>query len=227
MIDKLDAYANKAEDYARYRPDYSTEAISMLIKLTGLEQDWVIADIGSGTGNVAKHLVGHVRKIFAVEPNREMRQQAELSLAHHASFQSINGTAEETGLADNSVDLITVGQAAHWFDAEKTKREFHRILKAKGWLAFIWNNFDAGNLPDVENYFGDTGFTHKTFPMSIKETCEEFIGGARSAADAPNITNPQYRDFEQSKRAIFAAQAQDDLIKIDYTTELILGQLTG
>ena len=102
-------YSSKAEDYAAHRPDYAGKAIHALVELTRLDSTWVVADIGSGTGNLSRHLVGRTRRVFAVEPNDAMRHQAEHLLGGSTSFKSIRGTAEQTTLPDHIVDLITVG----------------------------------------------------------------------------------------------------------------------
>ncbi len=102
-------YSGKAEDYAAHRPDYAGQAIDTLVELTRLDSTWVVADIGSGTGNLSRHLVGRTRRVFAVEPNDAMRHQAEHLLGDSPSFESIRGTAEQTALPDHIVDLITVG----------------------------------------------------------------------------------------------------------------------
>src|SRR5271154_5125153 len=63
-----------------------------------------------------------------------MREAGERLLAAFPKFTSVAGTAEATTLADHSVDFVTAAQAAHWFNRERTRREFVRILKAGGWL---------------------------------------------------------------------------------------------
>jgi len=77
--------------------------------------------------------------VYAVEPNEPMRQEADRALSGHLGFRSVNGTAEATGLEDQSIDLVTCAQAFHWFDPEKTSVEFRRILKPGGLTALIWN----------------------------------------------------------------------------------------
>ncbi len=52
-------------------------------------------------------------------------------------FHSIDGTAENTTLADHSVDAITAAQTFHWLDLDPTKSEMRRILKPDSWLALI------------------------------------------------------------------------------------------
>ena len=61
-------------------------------------------------------------------------------LADFHSFSSVNGTAEATFLDDNRIDLITAGQAFHWFKPEETRAEFRRILKRGGWVVLVWND---------------------------------------------------------------------------------------
>ena len=70
--------------------------------------------------------------VHGVEPNKEMREAAEGLLAGYANFRSVNGTAEATTLADQSVDFVTAAQAFHWFKPAPTRAEFTRILRPGG-----------------------------------------------------------------------------------------------
>jgi hypothetical protein len=45
-----DKFTDKAEVYAKYRPSYPLEYIEYLVSDVGLNEDCIIADIGSGTG---------------------------------------------------------------------------------------------------------------------------------------------------------------------------------
>jgi len=222
-MEPIAIYSTKAEDYAAHRPDYARKAISALVELTRLDSTWVVADIGSGTGNLSRHLVGHTRWVFAIEPNDAMRHQAEHLLGGYTSFKSIVGTAEQTTLPNHIVDLITVGQALHWFDGPCARREFARILKPCGLLAVLWNQFDGSEQPNIDYYFAPGTYERRTFPVSIRETWEGFIGGARSAANAPVRGEPDYDDFEKTHRRIFNSQARDGLVEVSYATELVVG----
>jgi SAM-dependent methyltransferase len=68
-----------------------------------------------------------------------MRAAAEWLLQGYPRFTSIAATAEATSLADHSVDVVTAGQAFHWFDREQARREFLRILVPQGWVVLVWN----------------------------------------------------------------------------------------
>jgi SAM-dependent methyltransferase len=218
-------YAGKARDYAACRPPYASEAMTSLCEAVGLNTSWTIADIGSGTGNVSRHLVGLASCVFAVEPDDSMRHEAEALLGSHPGFVSVTGTAEATTLADRSIDLIVVGQALHWFDAAKAHQEFDRILKSDGWFAVVWNSFGAGGEPDLSAFLRSEESVRLSFPMTIHETWAQFIGGARSAARTPNVDDEGYEDFERAQKAVFDARARDGLIQVEYTTVLVFGHM--
>ncbi len=105
----------------------------------GLRKGRRVADIGSGTGIFTELLLLKGCFVTGVEPNAPMRQAAEQKLGGYDRFYSLEGSAEQTGLADHSIDLITVAQAFHWMDPAPTKKEFNRILKPGGRIALIWN----------------------------------------------------------------------------------------
>lgn len=69
-----------------------------------------------------------------------MRNIAEKNLSEYRGFVSVNGTDEATTLDDKSIDIITVAQAFHWFNAEKFKAECKRILKEKGTTILVYNH---------------------------------------------------------------------------------------
>lgn len=129
-------FTNRAEDYARYRPSYSSATIDCI--LDGLDSGLTAADIGAGTGISSRLLADRGVKTIAVEPNATMRETAQT----HPLVKWNDGSAENTKLSDATVDLITCFQAFHWFDPEPTLKEFARILKPKGRLAAVWHNRD-------------------------------------------------------------------------------------
>ena len=132
-------FTNRVENYLKYRPDYPETAIAAIIRICKLTNNSVVADIGAGTGKFTRSLLQHEMQVFAVEPNQTMRQSAEELLTKFTGFHSQPGTAEHTGLAGCSVDLVVAAQAFHWFSSVRTLEEFSRILKPDGWLGLIWN----------------------------------------------------------------------------------------
>ena len=111
-------YSTKAEKYAKYRWNYASHAIETITEVTKLSQKSIVADIGAGTGILTKHFLNQVQRIYAIEPNLELRHFLKDALGCFPSVSIMGSSAENTGLRNNSVDLITVAQAIHWFEPE-------------------------------------------------------------------------------------------------------------
>jgi ubiquinone/menaquinone biosynthesis C-methylase UbiE len=133
-------FSTRAQNYVRYRPGYPPEVIYLLKAECGLTANSMVADVAFGTGIFTRLLLENGNRVIGVEPNPEMRRAGEEFLAQYQRFTSVSGTAEATTLSGESVDIVTVAQAAHWFDPKKAKDEFVRILKPGGWVVLIWND---------------------------------------------------------------------------------------
>lgn len=70
--------------------------------------------------------------MIAVEPLDEMR---EVLRRGAPGAEALPGTAEAIPLDDESLDVVTVAQAFHWFDPEPARAEIARVLRADGSLA--------------------------------------------------------------------------------------------
>ncbi len=132
-------FSNRVNDYVKYRPGYPIQIIDHLQEQYNLTTDKLIADIGAGTGISTLLFLEAGYRVIAVEPNDPMRDKASELLGNWPGFKAQNGTAEDTGLATESIDAVVAGQAFHWFDAEKTRMEFDRILKPGGTIVLMWN----------------------------------------------------------------------------------------
>jgi SAM-dependent methyltransferase len=139
MLEPTKRFSSRAAYYVRGRPGYPAELVDFFRSTLGVHPTAPIADIGSGTGLLTEVLLNLGGTVYAIEPNLEMRRAAEERLIHHVNFQTVDASAEATGLAGKSIWLVAAGQAAHWFDRPKAHREFARILMANGWLSLVWN----------------------------------------------------------------------------------------
>ena len=140
MSSSTERFTTRAENYAKYRPTYPPEVIELMRSECGLTADAVVADVGSGTGILSELLLKNGNKVIGVEPNEAMRTAGAELLRTYPKFTSVAGSAEATTLPSASVDLITAGQAFHWFDASAARKEFARVLKPKGFVVLIWND---------------------------------------------------------------------------------------
>ena len=128
-------FTSRADDYVRYRPSYPAAAIDALLAGLGAPATLVAADVGAGTGISARLLAERGVKVFAVEPNRAMRQAAE----PHPGVTWLDASAEAIPLADGAVELVLAAQAYHWFRAALAVAEMGRVVKSGGRLALVWN----------------------------------------------------------------------------------------
>jgi len=102
-------FSNRADEYARWRPSYPSEAVDAM----GVAPGALVADIGAGTGISSELFLRRGCRVVAVEPNAAMRDKAEQALAAYSDFRTASGTAEATGLQDESVDAVFCAQAFH------------------------------------------------------------------------------------------------------------------
>src|SRR3989442_6670114 len=230
MMDPVTRFSNRAENYAKYRPGYPAEVIAVLKSECGLTEASSVADVGSGTGILSELFLRNGNKVFAIEPNAPMRLLAERDLKF-PKFVSVEATAEATTLEPASVDFITAGQAFHWFDREKAKREFRRILRPEGWVVLIWNERRIGSSPFLRDYenlllrYGTdyekvrhenvTGeiaqfFAPEPYQLKSLESAQHFDletlkGRTRSASYTPEPGSPNFEPMLATLEEIFNA----------------------
>ena len=128
-MDNTKRFDGRADSYAKGRPGYPSELVERLATWAQLTKESTVADIGAGTGIFSGQLAETGARVFAVEPNDDMRQRANLSGSIAQRVTWVEGTAEHTGLADTSVDLVTAAQAFHWFDGPAFRDECLRVLR--------------------------------------------------------------------------------------------------
>lgn len=132
MIDRnaTGRFSERAAAYSVHRPAYPPEVFDALFEGLGDCRSLVVADVGAGTGISTEPLADRVERVFAVEPNAAMRSRARPL----PNVTWIDGTGEETRLADKSVDVAAAFQAYHWFHAERAFAEFRRIARRRAAL---------------------------------------------------------------------------------------------
>ena len=135
-------FTERADAYRSARPGYPDATLRFLFSDEGIGDPGDLADIGSGTGKLTGQMLAcrsTLRRVYAVEPNADMRREAEAELGADPRFVSVAGSGEQTGLEASCVDAATVAQAFHWFDFERARSEFQRVLRGRGRLAVLWN----------------------------------------------------------------------------------------
>jgi SAM-dependent methyltransferase len=242
---------DRVDNYQRFRPSYTDETIDYNFNNFDLSKQSVLADIGSGTGIFTEKILKRCKKVYAVEPNTEMRTAAEKRLSINKSFQSINGTSENTTLDNESIDSITVAQAFHWFSIEETKKEFKRILKKEAVVFLIWNN-RVTNTPFLKEYEEIlvnkipeyTVVNHNNITEDIIKTflirdysqvifknnqvfdLEGVLGRLSSSSYTPKQNTKEYENIKAEIVKIFNQYSTDGVISFNYNTEIYSGKIT-
>jgi len=126
-----DHFSSASERYAAYRPAYPAALFAWLAGLCAeRELAW---DCATGSGQAALGLAPHFSSVVATDASAEQIRHA----GPHSLVDYRVAPAEASSLADCSVDLVTVAQAAHWFDLPRFYDEAKRVLKPGGVIA-LW-----------------------------------------------------------------------------------------
>jgi SAM-dependent methyltransferase len=252
MTDATQRFSSRVENYIKYRPGYPNEVIETLRNVCGLTPGSIVADVGSGTGILTEMFLRNGNAVYGIEPNREMREAAERLLKDYPLFRSVAARAEETTLDDAGVNFVTAGQAFHWFDREKTRREFARILKPRGWVALIWNErvtittpflaayeqllkdystdyeqVDHRRIDDdvIRDFFGSDDFMLKQFKNIQVFDYEGVKGRLLSSSYAPEEGLPNYEPMLAELERIFQTYQDEGRVVFEYVTQMYYGQL--
>jgi SAM-dependent methyltransferase len=180
MSNAVDHFSSTSREYSFSRPIYPDILYKFLNDITpNKDSAW---DCATGNGQAAIGLCKYFKNVIASDASKgQLEYQFNRNNILYEMFP-----AEKANMRDNSVDLITVAQAAHWFDLNKFYNEVTRISKSNGVLA-IWsygmhkidNNIDkiseklniGGDIlgkywPRETNYVKED---YKTIPFPFKE----------------------------------------------------------
>ena len=250
-IDPKERFSSRVADYVLHRPGYPAAVLDVLGREIGFDFRWTVADIGSGTGISARLFLEHGNPVFAVEPNPAMRTAAEAWLRGREGFVSVDGSAEATGLAPASVDIVVAAQAFHWFSLPETSRELLRILRPPGWVALLWNvrHLDGSEfLRGYESLLLRFGTDYSTVRHERAEAAlGDFFGGALtrrvvaneqrfdqpglrgrllSSSYAPPPGHPDHEPMLDALDGLFERHQEGGRVRMTYDTVIYVGRVT-
>lgn len=244
-------FNSRVIDYKKYRPTYPKEVFEFIRFNTQKDNFENIADIGSGTGISSRQLIKEYNcNVFGVEPNIFMRLEAENYLNNNLQFISVAGTAESTMLQTNSIDLITVFQAFHWFNVAECKYEFSRILKPPKEVALIWNNRITNSsfflrkyeellmtYPEYVNikakyadqetirYFFNGKYIYEEFYNEQRFDFDGLKGRFFSSSYTPEKGSGEYQAAYDKLRKVFELTNENGYVKFVYSTKVFIGTI--
>lgn len=245
-------FSNRVENYIKYRPHYPQALWEFFRNTLHLTERCIIAEVGSGTGILTAPLLQTGATVYAIEPNREMREAAERLLFDQTGFISIDGTAEHTNLSDKSVDIVVAAQAFHWFDRKLTKAEFRRIIRPGGLVVLIWNDRQTDTSPflleyeglllelatdykevnhkniddtALQGFFAPARYSTATFDNVQYFDFEGLAGRLLSSSYAPLPGHPNYELMMTNLRDIFNRHAHAGRVAFEYDTRMYYGPM--
>ncbi len=249
--DPLHRFTDRAELYARCRPDYPAVAIDYVLQHCGLVPGSILVDVGSGTGIASRQFAERGIRVIGIEPNAEMRMRAQNVPMEAGSLKPEfrEGTAEVTQIPDATADGVLAAQAFHWFRAEQALQEFHRILRPAGWAVLMWNERDASdpftaaygaalqaapNAAEIEKnraHAGDALLQSKLFTSgelvlfkhSQRLDIDGVLGRLFSTSYAPRDPVAA-KALEESVRAVFDQHERDELVDLCYDTSVYVAE---
>ncbi len=134
----IERFSGFAERYDAYRPQPPSAVRDILMQLAQVERARLVVDLGSGTGLSTCIWLERADEVIGIEPNADMRRQAEASFVAQANPEKIryvDAISSRTGLPDSSTDIVTCSQSLHWMEPQPTFEEASRILRTGGVFA--------------------------------------------------------------------------------------------
>ena len=143
-----DHFSGQSAAYQRYRPDYPPALFGWLAGQAPGRR--LAIDVGTGNGQAAVALAAHFDAVIGAEPSAAQLVQARA----HPRVTYRREPAESLSAASASADLVTVAQAAHWFDWPRFTAEAARVLRPGGVLA-IWSYGNCEVTPAIDGLLAD------------------------------------------------------------------------
>lgn len=127
-----DHFSPLAAVYSEFRPTYPQALLDYVAGLCA--QRKAVWDCACGSGQATMALADRFERVFATDASAKQIAGA----PPNAQVTYTVSKAEDSGLQPESVDLVTVAQAAHWFDLPRFYAEVQRVLRPGGVLA-LWS----------------------------------------------------------------------------------------
>ncbi len=252
MENSVRRFDGRVREYVHYRERY--EPAVLLPRLTewcGLSPEWTVADMGAGTGMLSDVFLENGNRVFAVEPNAEMREMCAHLHGGSTLLEVIDGSAENTGLAAASVEMVAAGRALHWFNLDRAMAEFRRILKPEGWVTSIaFGRTEKGREENeafellLRRHTQDHASTHATYEAyrrlgdflvrdfhheeiygTMRLDWDALLGMAMSLSHAPRRSDARYESFEADLRQYFDQYATEGAVTWETRYWINVGRL--
>jgi len=235
-----------AADYGTFRAGFPDSLYDRLSEFGVGSSDQKIVDLGTGTGTLARGFAVRGCDVVGIDPDDRMLSQArELDSQRSIRVKYVQATAENTGLEDSSIDVVSAGQCWHWFDRPKATQEVLRILKrgAKLLIAhFDWLPL-AGNMVEATesvieahnhewNFGGGRGMYPEWLPglsegglqdletfsydTDVPYTPEAWRGRIRASAGVAALSPDEVETFDRNLAEILSDRYPSEVLEVPH-----------
>ena len=126
-----DLFSRDSASYAKFRPRYPAALFAWLATLPA--ERGTAWDCATGSGQAARLLTPHFRRVVGTDASVAQLRAAE----RRDGLGYVACLGEQTALAPQSVDLVTVAQALHWLERTRFYSEVERVIAPGGALAVV------------------------------------------------------------------------------------------
>ena len=245
-----DHFSVHSEKYGKYRPAYPALLFKFLSSITpGHDLAW---DCATGSGQAAHGLVEYFQKVIATDASE---QQIKNAIRHKKILYKV-APADKTTIQTESIDLITVAQALHWFEFDQFYKEVKRVLKQNGIIA-VWTYNLLTISPEIDSiikhfYFNvvgefwpperklvENGYENIPFPfhklhspsfrMSAKWTIKQLIGYISTWSAVTRYRDNKGNDPIESieKKLTKLWDISSDFMEIHWPLSILIGKKTA
>ena len=244
-------FSEKASEYKKGRLGYAPEAIERIFSSL-VQPGESVADIGSGTGILSQEFLARGIDVYCVEPDDNMRNVAEKNFNDNKYFHSIAARAENTGLPNDSISLITAASSFHWFDHMAFRNECLRILRREGVVCIMINarlydneltknqhklctdfcprykslchGFDETDMR-ISDFFGHKP-EHEEYTYSLNYTEEEFLARSLSSSYSLIPGDNRYLLYVEKLQKLITDNLLNGKICVQNKTHLFYGKMS-
>jgi SAM-dependent methyltransferase len=240
-------FGKTAGDYSRYRAGFPDALFDRLAACGAGIAGQRVLDLGTGTGTLARGFARRGCEVTGLDPSVALLDAAaELDREVGVYVRYVTASAERTGLADASFDVVSAGQCWHWFDRPRAAHEVRRLLVPRGWLViahFDWLPLPGNVVTATEQLIerhnpawplggglgiypawlhdvavaGFSDIESFSFDVAVPYTHAAWRGRIRASAGvAASLPPERVRTFDDDLRALLAAQFPREPLQVPH-----------
>jgi SAM-dependent methyltransferase len=190
-----ESFNGVADLYDRYRPGYPAELIEDILRISGIQPDGRILEIGSGTGKATLLFAQRGYAILCLEPGQNLIAVAARNLAAYPRVSFVKARFEDWEDDQEKFDLVISAQAYHWVPENIRYPKTASVLKPGGYLAAFWNMYpgmDGDLRQELDQAYGENAPELVLTEKPVNALIEDRTNSLRTSRYFENVVVKQY-----------------------------------